>query len=52
MQDAAGGAAVRVDARKCFYVVNPSGDLAHTQVPACCMVVRQAMLEGPLMMLA
>jgi len=30
--DGGGGAAVRADTRKCFYVVNPSGDLAHTQV--------------------
>ena len=29
--DGMGGAAVCADARKCFYVVNPSGDLAHTQ---------------------
>ena len=31
-RDGSGGAVVRADSSKCFFVVNPSGDLDHTQV--------------------
>jgi hypothetical protein len=31
VRDGAGGAAIYADASKCYFVVNPSGDLAHTQ---------------------